>query len=396
MSAFATGIGFVAWVSACGGSSSGGAGGATASTSGASTSSSTAAGAGTSASTSASVAASSSGSGGAAAGPVAKLGASISLPGYPLGTAFNPTTKKAYFACAMKSGTFDQPAGIAVVDDTTNKIVTTISTANVVFALAVNATTGTIYAADINAGIDVIDGTTDTVTTTIAMTSPQDLAVDETHNQVYVIAGSNLLVVDGASNTVTSTYPIPLDASSAADIPNGVHRIAVDGPSQKVGIVGQDTSLANAVFTVGGKMGNIITQSSPPSFPTAVVSVGNANFAFLGQGPPSAVIGFIDPATIDLTMTPTSGAMAGSTLFVFGYATDGSPGAVSVPVTASMPVATPVAVGMGVVTAGMVIGGVVPATPGPTGPSFWLTLQPNPNMPGTGPSEAIKIGIAPH
>jgi|HubBroStandDraft_1064217.scaffolds.fasta_scaffold62794_2 YVTN family beta-propeller protein len=79
-------------------------------------------------------------------------------------------------------------------------------------ALAVDASTDTIYVANYSDGtVSVIDGTTQTVTQTITVGSdPTAIGVDETTDTIYVANDSDgtVSVIDGVTGKVSDTIPI--------------------------------------------------------------------------------------------------------------------------------------------------------------------------------------------
>ena len=362
--------GLVACAAACGssgeGSGSSGAGAATASTSGATGTMST-----------------STSSGGA----TARVVATIDLPGAPYGMAFNPTTKKAYFGCSVRSDAgFTVPAGIAVVDEGTNAVTTTIPTLNDVWSIAVDATTNTIYATDATGFIDVIDGAADTVKTTI-QTNADDLAVDEAHGKVYALAGESVVVIDGASSAVTATYPI--DLTPAIDLSNGAHRIAVDPASQTVFVVGQDASLANTIITLDGTTGAVKSTASPTGYPTDVLPFGDT-LAVLYVGAPSGITIGAAPE-IPLDFTPTGFASAGGSIYVAGYdPATGNP-ALSVVDQGTRIQVSLSGSGPSLAVPESVLGGILAGTTAPSGSTFTVTLQADPSNPsnGTAPRQTV-------
>jgi DNA-binding beta-propeller fold protein YncE len=144
-----------------------------------------------------------------------------------IAVAVNPVTNKIYVANSdLQCHTF---GSVTVIDGTTN-LTTTVTDPNAVspIDIAVDPVTDKIYVANMggcpNGGpnkgnVTVIDGATNAVTT---ITDPNALnpggisgagfavAVDSTHNKIYVIneGSKNVTVIDGATNsTTTVTYP---------------------------------------------------------------------------------------------------------------------------------------------------------------------------------------------
>ena len=79
------------------------------------------------------------------------------------------------------------------------------------FGVAVDPSTHTVYVANLGGdSVSVIDGTTNTVTTTVpAGDGPRGVAVDPSTHTVYVanFGGDTVSVIDGTTNTVTTTVP---------------------------------------------------------------------------------------------------------------------------------------------------------------------------------------------
>jgi hypothetical protein len=323
----------------------------------------------------------------------------LDLPGQPLGVAFNTANKKAYFACASQSDAgagIDTNLGIAVVDDATNKVTTTISTKNLVRAMATNAATNKLYVADYT-GIDVVDGATDMAVSTIDMTYPDDLAVDATHNKVYVLSGQRVLVVDGASNMVVATYPIPINATGSVTAP-GVHHIAVDEVSQKVFVVGQDASLKNSIITLDGTTGSVTSMSSPTGFPGDVLALGNGQAAVMFPDPSVQLMDDMGNviSTVNLgTFTPSSFVAIGMRLIFVGTDGDGTPGGREIYFSPSRNRLRSIDIMTLNFASDLVLAAVFAAAPVPTGSAFYVTLQRDPHSPdGLRPGRVFKINLS--
>lgn len=135
----------------------------------------------------------------------------------------NPTTHTVYMATSSGIG-IPETFSIGVVDGLTGAVVTTIDQGIGMAPSypAVNRATNKIYfPADGSSEINVVDGATNELTTTIAVpnSSPYGAAVDEATNTIYVSDGNDrhlradgaLYIVDGATDTVTDTIPLPND-----------------------------------------------------------------------------------------------------------------------------------------------------------------------------------------
>ncbi len=132
--------------------------------------------------------------------------------------AANPTNNHIYAAQE------DVPA-IAVIDSSTNTIITTIPTAGFHIGSDVNPVTNLIYVAQQFAGsVKIIDGSTDTVVTDLAVPGLNgalgDLAINSATNRLYVIRADNndLAVFDAATNTLLTSIPLNCPASPCSGI----------------------------------------------------------------------------------------------------------------------------------------------------------------------------------
>lgn len=135
----------------------------------------------------------------------------IKLAGSPAGIAANPVTNKIYS---------DDVNGIEVIDGASNTIVTTIPV-SCSGAVAVNPNTNEVYVANaIGHTICVINGTDNTQIGSISVATypvyPYDIKVNQVTNKIYVsINGgyrclqSSVDVIDGSTNDVVATIPVP-------------------------------------------------------------------------------------------------------------------------------------------------------------------------------------------
>ncbi len=85
------------------------------------------------------------------------------------------------------------------------QLIATVPIGQVPYSMAVNSSTNKIYAADQYYGnaVTVMDGSNFS-TLSLPMDDPTYLAVDEVRNKIYVTAGFELVVIDGATNTTTT------------------------------------------------------------------------------------------------------------------------------------------------------------------------------------------------
>jgi YVTN family beta-propeller protein len=132
----------------------------------------------------------------------------IDLPSDPRGIAVDPATDTVYVS-VLAATTSSQPM-VEVIDGATDTVTATISlpVGSEPYGLAVDSSTDTVYVAEYGAAaVAVIDGSTNSVMTTVSTeTEPFALAVDETTDVVWVAAGSNdVQSISGTSNSVALT-----------------------------------------------------------------------------------------------------------------------------------------------------------------------------------------------
>ncbi len=161
----------------------------------------------------------------------------------------NPVTNKIYVAASNGGifSAFNANGAVFVIDGTTDTVRTTIQGGKNPFALALNPVTNRIYVANdangANATVDVINGSTDTIVASIRLgNTPSALAVNPVTNKIYVANGSVLTVIDGASNTIRTTTPLP---------DNGLTAIAINPVTNFIYVT--DTSGGGVVIAVDGK-----------------------------------------------------------------------------------------------------------------------------------------------
>jgi YVTN family beta-propeller protein len=205
----------------------------------------------------------------------------------------NPITNKIYVANLLS-------ANVTVIDGGTNST-SVIPVGSFPLAVAVNPVTNRIYVG--NAGsnnVTVIDGrdnSTVTVSDPSARSTPVAIAVDQVTNKIYVANLSNVTVIDGATNLVTT---IGIAGSTSSDVGSGA--IAVNPVTNKVYIanVGDGGALSPNVTVIDGRSNGVITTVSPaPGFlagPIAVNPVTNrvymiqAGTVFAIDGTTNAVV----------------------------------------------------------------------------------------------------------
>jgi hypothetical protein len=351
---------------------------------------------------------------GDAAKATATLVKAIALPGVPVATAYNGGTKKAYFACrsAADAGV---STGIAVVDDATNTVVARIDGVGLVTQLAANATTRTVYAAEADQ-VDVIDSATDTVQATFKTPDGSliaGVAVDETHNLLYIVARkeplTGLYALDGAP---AGTDGGATDAGSADGgttgirsirnillIPAGAPAVAVDEGMQRVFVMGADSNGAGLIVAFDGVTGVPQKLAASDSLVSAtasgVVALGNGEAAALFLGPNIIKRLNLPDVKLPADFTPTGIARAtgpgGGNVLIVGFGADG--GSEVQVLDASSGVLSPLPLSIdGTAPAGTVAAGILTAAPLTGGTELYVD-ESDKNTPPTGLPETLKVDL---
>jgi hypothetical protein len=325
-----------------------------------------------------------------------KLVKAIALPGMPTVSTYNSGTKKAYFACQT---TANVSVGVAVVDDATNAVVSTIMLTGPVTGLAANATTKLVYASE-GDQVDVIDSATDKVTTTVKTPDGaliSGVTVDETHNLVYAVAvvtnTTNLYVLDGATNMMRIVRQVLL-------YPSGAPPIAVDEAMQLVFVLGADSNGAGEMVAIDGVSGTPQKLSTSDSIVSAsasgVVALGNGQAAALLLGP-NILEGLYRP-DIKLAdgFTPTgiaaAGVHGGRNIIVVGFGADGGSQILVFDAVTGLPSSSALALGSGA-AATTVAAGVLAAEPIAGGTELYVDEEDPKSNPPSGPPETLKIEL---
>jgi hypothetical protein len=328
----------------------------------------------------------------------AALVTAIDLPGIPVAAAYNGGTKKAYFACQTPAGA---SAGVAVVDDVMNKVVATITPAAVVTALAANATTKVVYAAE-GAALEIFDSDADTSTKTVAIPDSSTiagLAVDEMHDKVYVVttsdAGTEFFSLDGPTAVLTSLRQPLLR-------PVGMPVIAVDAPTQQVFILGVDSNSEGEVVTLDGPSAvpqHVVATAATKVDPAiaGIVALGDGTAAILSVKP-----GVVQPlmrknVTLPASFVPAGFAAAdlgqGTIVLVAGFTANGGLEGLGVDTTtgALSPFDVPLAAGL---PAGTTAARLLTAAPVAGGTELYVDPTPDPmSTAAYAPTQTIKVTV---
>ncbi len=116
---------------------------------------------------------------------------------------YNPLTNKLY--CGESPG-----ENIAVIDGTSNNLLSMIRTGFVPFSLGLNTTNNKIYTTKIDT-ILVIDGANDSIIKSLTVgRNPFEMTYNTVNNKMYVVnrSSNNVSVIDGAMDSVVATVPV--------------------------------------------------------------------------------------------------------------------------------------------------------------------------------------------
>jgi YVTN family beta-propeller protein len=148
-----------------------------------------------------------------------KLVGVVGLEGQPSGLAANPVTNMVYVPNTTL-GT------VTVINGGSNQVVANITLPSTPIGVALNPTTNLIYVTTTSPSnsVVVIDGSSNTVKTTVPAFDPSLVAVNPTTNLIYFANEGGLSVLDGSTNEITDTIPMPYV----------IQGIAVDQVSNKI------------------------------------------------------------------------------------------------------------------------------------------------------------------
>ena len=146
---------------------------------------------------------------------------------------------------------------VTVIDGNTSKVIKTIPVEGYSQYVAVNQNTNKVYVTNgIPNSVTVIDGNTSKVIKTITLDNPpMDVAVNSNTNKIYVANPSCISVIDGKTDTISSTFnPFGYYKLSIAFI-------AVDPQIDRVYV----TPLNGDAVYVTPLNGNVLTKIGGPS-----------------------------------------------------------------------------------------------------------------------------------
>ncbi len=247
------------------------------------------------------VAATVTGAGSAVAAPAAGYSASFvpdSTAVVPLSSAINPVTDTVYFAGTNSAVTVPAPPQyeLQVMNGSSDAIEATLTLAGAPYATAVDTATNTVYISD-GSQIAVLDGATNSISATIALPPgviPAGIDVDSSTNTIYVTNGSYnngaIFVIDGDTNTITTTF------SSDGGSPDGV---AVDESTGVIWVA----DYSGSVVEISEATGTIIDSISLTSDPEYVGVNPATDTVYVSTNATSNALTVIDGATGTITAT---------------------------------------------------------------------------------------------
>lgn len=225
--------------------------------------------------------------------------------------AVNPTTNKVYVVNQFSHN-------VSVLNGTTNAVITTVAVGGSPGPIVVNPVTNKIYVGnqddgdpDAEAGsVSIIDGTTDAVTATVPTDIPLSLAANQVTNKIYV-AGVNgvLTAIDGAGSPQTISIGTTEDtALTAVAVNPHTNRVYV---TDCVEVENSSACESNTLRVVDGATNSVIASAPIPEHPRYMEVNPVTNTIYLASGPGAPVV-IIDGATNSLTSVTLPNAAPGT------------------------------------------------------------------------------------
>ncbi len=174
---------------------------------------------------------------------------SVSIPvgNAPIQLAVNSTTNLVYVSNLTGNS-------VSVIDGNSNSVTATIPLSGSPRGIDVNPTTNTIYVA-VSGSVVAINGNDNSVSATLAGLSAYEVAVDAARNLIYApgynpVAGSFVSVIDGATNTVTSSIPVGKGAYGVALDPSVNLVYVTNLNSGTISVISGATNAVTNTFTL--------------------------------------------------------------------------------------------------------------------------------------------------
>ncbi|MGA3210861.1 MAG: beta-propeller fold lactonase family protein [Terriglobales bacterium] len=208
----------------------------------------------------------------------------------PNSIAVNPVTNTVYVANFIAGS-------VTVIDGATDTVTATVDTGGA-DVVALNALTNMAYVT--SGSVTVINGANNSTTNIAGTSNGQAIAVNPVTNRIYVGSpGTNLLVIDGATNSVIATL-LPGDNDNNAIAVNPVTNMVyvADDNGGEVTVIDGATNAIVTTITVGGLVSN----------PTAIAVNPLTNMVYVSNNKTAApVVNVINGATNTVTATLTVG-----------------------------------------------------------------------------------------
>lgn len=242
------------------------------------------------------------------------VASTIPLDSPPAGIALSPDGTTLYVAGGGDGGEYD--FADAVIDVATGQVTASILVGpdDAPFSVAVSPDGSTVYEDNFNAGggtVLVIDAATDTVTTTIPDIGwSGQIGADPNGNLVYVPNGNNISVLDTATDTVTGGFTVGNGTYGLGFSSDG--SIAYVGSGAGIYVIDTATSTVTGIIDTGGN-GAIYAVAIPQSVTPTTTSLTVSPAGTANQG---------DTVTLTASESP---AAAGTVQFYDGAAALGAP-----------------------------------------------------------------------
>jgi YVTN family beta-propeller protein len=223
---------------------------------------------------------------------------------FPGPVAFSPDGTHAYVGRFISPGV----GGVDVIDTATQTVVATVTVDNQPFGIAVTPDGSHVYVANfVGSDVSVIDAATNTVTATISNASartPAGVAITPDGAQAYTanFNSNNVSAINTSTNTITSLIPVSSGPGGVSVTPDGADVYVAEENSNTVTVIDTSTNTVTATIPVGSTPDAVLAD---PAGGTAYVSNGGGN-----------TISVLDTATNTVTAT----IAVGSTPFSLGMA----------------------------------------------------------------------------
>jgi len=230
----------------------------------------------------------------AAVGPATTT---IPVPGTAFGVAVDPATNTVY--------TTDESNDVSVISGSTDSVTRVLPVGDDPQGIAVDPVTDTIYAVNYgSSNVSVINGSSGEVVGTVTIgggtSGPVGIAVDPVTDRIYVGVvngglGGNVVVIDGATNSVVDTIPTP-------GFGEGLGSVSLAANSLNDSVYVQDDGITDEGCTPpGSSCSPLFVISAPTNTVTGSVSLGpddSGNYPFKAAVDPATdTIYVTDPAT---------------------------------------------------------------------------------------------------